>query len=149
MDLPVLTSGGNLGNWTCACTVQWCMQICHKPFPHQLRVIRKFEFAIFLLQIQIWNGCNVHIIAENPIKEINVNSSFLSSESNVVQLTRMFHKWYHVLQVFFHFLMMTGNLTYKTITCYSYLSATMTNFNEQYSRYYKSTSWSWNDWIEH
>ena len=37
----VLTSGGNLGNSTFACTLQWCMQIFHKPFPHQLRVIWK------------------------------------------------------------------------------------------------------------
>ena len=32
IDLPflVLTSGGNLGNSTFACTLQWCMQMCHK-----------------------------------------------------------------------------------------------------------------------
>ena len=27
-----LTSGGNFWNSTFACTVKWCMQICHKPF---------------------------------------------------------------------------------------------------------------------
>ena len=38
---PVLTSGGTLGNSTFACPLQWCMQICYKPFPHQLRTISK------------------------------------------------------------------------------------------------------------
>ena len=33
----------------------------------------------FLLKIQIWNGCDVLNIAGNPIKDINVNLSFLSS----------------------------------------------------------------------
>ena len=28
-------------NSTLACTVQWCLQTCHKPFPHQLRAIWK------------------------------------------------------------------------------------------------------------
>ena len=34
IDFPflVLTSGGNLGNSTFACTLQWCMQMCHKLF---------------------------------------------------------------------------------------------------------------------
>ena len=36
---PVLASGGNLGKSTFPCTVQWCMQICHKPFSHHLRAI--------------------------------------------------------------------------------------------------------------
>ena len=35
----VLTSGGNHGNSTFACPLQWCIQIYHKPFPHQLRTI--------------------------------------------------------------------------------------------------------------
>ena len=38
---PELTSGGNFGKSTFPCTVQWCMQICHKPFSHHLRVIWK------------------------------------------------------------------------------------------------------------
>ena len=37
----VLTSVRNLGNSTFACTVQWSMQICYKPFAHQLRAIWK------------------------------------------------------------------------------------------------------------
>ena len=41
MEPPVLTSGGNLGNSTFACPLQRCMQICHKPFPYQLRAIWK------------------------------------------------------------------------------------------------------------
>ena len=36
---PSLTSGGNFGKSTFPCTVQSCMQICHKPFPHHLRTI--------------------------------------------------------------------------------------------------------------
>ena len=36
---PNLTSGGNFGNSTFPGTVHWCMQICHKPFSHQLRAI--------------------------------------------------------------------------------------------------------------
>ena len=34
-------SGGNLGKPTCSCTIQFCMQICHKPFPHHMRAISK------------------------------------------------------------------------------------------------------------
>ena len=41
IDPPILTSGGNLGNSTFGCTLQWCMQICHEPVAHQLRVIWK------------------------------------------------------------------------------------------------------------
>ena len=41
----------------------------------------------FLLQMQIWNGCNALNIAGNSIKYINVNLSFLSSGSKVVKWT--------------------------------------------------------------
>ena len=41
----------------------------------------------FPLGMQIWNGCNVLNIAGNPIKDINVNLSFLSSRWKVVQWT--------------------------------------------------------------
>ena len=34
-------SGGNFGKSTFSCTVQLCMQICHKPFPHHMRAISK------------------------------------------------------------------------------------------------------------
>ena len=83
---PVLSSGGNLGNSTFACTLQWCMQICHKPFAHQLIAIWKCSFTIFfLLKMQIWNGCNVFNIAGNPIKDINAKLSFQSLASNVME----------------------------------------------------------------
>ena len=36
-----LTSHGHFWNSTFECTVQWCMQICHKPFSHHLRTIWK------------------------------------------------------------------------------------------------------------
>ena len=39
----------------------------------------------YLLKMQIWNGCNVLNIVGNPIKDINVNLSFLSSGSKVVE----------------------------------------------------------------
>ena len=41
MSPPLLTSDGNFGKSTFLCTVHWCMQICHKPFPHHLRAIWK------------------------------------------------------------------------------------------------------------
>ena len=41
----------------------------------------------FLLKMQIWNGCNVLNIVGNPIKDINVNLSFLSSRWKVVKWT--------------------------------------------------------------
>ena len=127
-----------------SCTVQLCMQICHKPFPNHeghfrliysifywkyscvkyyhclwaqklwylveilenllFHVLSNYacKFAInlfpitwgpfqnvnllyFLLKIQISNGCNVLNIAGNPIKDIIVNLSFLSSGSKVMQ----------------------------------------------------------------
>ena len=79
--------GRILGKSTFSCNVQWCMQICHKPFSHHVRAIWKCSFTIFLLQMQIWNGCNVLNIAGNPIKDINVNLSFLSSWWKVVEYT--------------------------------------------------------------
>ena len=36
---PTWVSGGNFGKSTFSCTVQLCMQICHKPFPHHMRAI--------------------------------------------------------------------------------------------------------------
>ena len=39
--LPRWVSDGNFGKSTFPCTVQWCMQICHKPFPHHMRAIWK------------------------------------------------------------------------------------------------------------
>ena len=32
---------------TFSCTVQWCMQICHKHFPHHMRATWKCEFTLF------------------------------------------------------------------------------------------------------
>ena len=87
MDPLDLTSGGNLWNSTFACTIQWCMQICHKHFPISWGPFQMLIYYFFLLQMQIWNGCNALNIAEDPMKDINVNLSFLSSGSKVVELT--------------------------------------------------------------
>ena len=72
-----LTQHENFWNFTFACTVQWCMIICHKWFFHQL------------LKIQIWN----------PIKDINVNLSFLSLESKVVEWTHRTYKIWNLEQL--------------------------------------------------
>ena len=72
-----LTQHENFWNSTFACTVQWCMIICHKWFFHQL------------LKIQIWN----------PIKDINVNLSFLSLESKVVEWTHRTYKIWNLEQL--------------------------------------------------
>ena len=81
IDLPPgLTSGGNVGNSTFACTLQWCMQICHKPFPPSAEShLKMLIYYIFLLKMHIWNGCNALNIAGNPIKDINAKLTFLSS----------------------------------------------------------------------
>ena len=48
-------------------------------FPITWGPFENVNLLYFLLKIQISNGCNVLNIAENPIKVINVNLSFLSS----------------------------------------------------------------------
>ena len=54
-------------------------------FPIMWRPFENVNLLYFLLKIQIWNGCNVVNIAGNPIKDINVNLSFLSSRWKVVE----------------------------------------------------------------
>ena len=61
---PGLTSGRNLGNSTFACTVQWCIQICHKPLSPSVQ------------DQKLWNRL--------PRLEKDLNS-FLSSGSKVVE----------------------------------------------------------------
>ena len=56
-------------------------------FPIMWGPFENVHLLYFLLQIQIWNGCNVINIAANPIKDINVNLSFLSSWWTVVEYT--------------------------------------------------------------
>ena len=68
-------------------TVQWCMQICYKPFPITWGAFQNVNLLYFLLKIQISNGCNVLNIAGNPIKDIIVYLSFLRSGSKVVEYT--------------------------------------------------------------
>ena len=54
-------------------------------FPITWGPFQNVNLLYFLLKIQISNGCNVLNIAGNPIKDIIVNLSFLSSGSKVVQ----------------------------------------------------------------
>ena len=54
-------------------------------FPITWGPFQNVNLLYFLLKIQISNGCNVLNIAGNPIKDITVNLSFLSSGSKVVQ----------------------------------------------------------------
>ena len=56
-------------------------------FPITWGPFENVNLLYFLLKIQISNGCNVLNIAGNPIKDINVNLSFLSSGSKVVECT--------------------------------------------------------------
>ena len=56
-------------------------------FPIMWGPFENVNLLYFLLKIQIWNGCNVLNIAGNPIKDINVNLSFLSSRWKVVECT--------------------------------------------------------------
>ena len=63
------------------------MQICHKLFPITWEPFENVNLLYILLKMQIWNGCNVLNIAGKPIKDINVNLSFLSSRLKGVEWT--------------------------------------------------------------
>ena len=56
-------------------------------FPMRWGPFENVNLLYFLLKMQIWNGCNALNIAGNPIKDINVNLSFLSSGWKVVEWT--------------------------------------------------------------
>ena len=87
-NIPCLSwvSGGNFGKSTFSCTVQLCMQICHKPFPNHMRAIFKMLiYSIFYWKYRFQMAVIVLNIAGNPIKDIIVNLSFLCSGSKVVQ----------------------------------------------------------------
>ena len=56
-------------------------------FPITWESFEDVNLLYFLLKMQIWKGCNVLNIAGNPIKDINVNLSFLSSRWKVVEWT--------------------------------------------------------------
>ena len=78
-------SGGNLGKPTCSCTIQFCMQICHKPFPpsHEGH-FKMLIYSIFYWKYRLQMAVMCLILQENPIKDITVNLSFLSSGSKVM-----------------------------------------------------------------
>ena len=56
-------------------------------FPISWGPFQDVNLLYFLLKMQIWNGCNVLNIVGNPIKDININLSFLSSRWKVVEWT--------------------------------------------------------------
>ena len=56
-------------------------------FPITWGPFQNIKLLNFLLKIQISNSCNVLNIAGNPIKDIIVNLSFLSSGSKIVEYT--------------------------------------------------------------
>ena len=56
-------------------------------FPISWGPFENVHLLYFLLKMQIWNGHNVLNIAGNPIKDINVNLSFFSLGSKVVEWT--------------------------------------------------------------
>ena len=56
-------------------------------FPISWGPFQDVNLLYFLLKMQIWNGCNVLNIVGNPIKDININLSFLSSRQKVVEWT--------------------------------------------------------------
>ena len=65
--LQGLTSHGHFWNSTFACTVQWCMQICHKPFSHQLRAIWKCSFTIFFFEKYRFEMAVMHLILQETL----------------------------------------------------------------------------------
>ena len=70
-----------LSNDACKCAITL--------FPITWGPLENVNLLYFLLKIQISNGCNVLNIAGNPMKDINVNLSFLSSGSKVVECTSL------------------------------------------------------------
>ena len=67
-------------------------------FPITCGPFENVNLLYFLLKMQMWNDCNVLNIAGNPIKDINVNLSFLSSRLKVVEWTpqdskNLMHSW--------------------------------------------------------
>ena len=115
---PILTCYENFWNSTFACTVQWGMQLTPK-FWYLMEIFEililhvlsndayKFAMNLFLiswgplenvnflffllLKLQIWNGCNVLNIAENPIKDINVNISQFRIKSCEIEPAQFWH----------------------------------------------------------
>ena len=68
----------------------WSNSTCKFPitlFPISWGPFQDVNLLYFLLKMQIWNGCNVLNIVGNPIKDISVNLSFLSSRWKVVEWT--------------------------------------------------------------
>ena len=56
-------------------------------FPSAEGHLKMLIYHFFLFKMQIWNDCNALNIAGYPIKDINVNLSFLSFGSKVVEWT--------------------------------------------------------------
>ena len=82
---PVLTSDRNFGKSTFHTLYNDACKFAINLFPTTSGPFENVNLLYYLLKIQISNGCNVLNIAGNPIKDINVNLSFLSSGSKVVE----------------------------------------------------------------
>ena len=67
-----LTQHENFWNSTFACTVQWCMTICHKPFFHQLRAIWKCGYTIFPIQKCRFEVTVMHLILPETAQKISM-----------------------------------------------------------------------------
>ena len=65
-------------------------------FPISWGPFQDVNLLYFLLKMQIWNGCNVLNIVGNPIKDININLSFLSSRWKVVEWTPLGSDIWHL-----------------------------------------------------
>ena len=73
-------------------------------FPITSGSFENVNLLYFLLKIQIGNGCNVLNIVGNPIKDINVNLSFLSSRWKVLEWTPQWHLAEILENLLFHVL---------------------------------------------
>ena len=73
------------------------MQIYHTPFfSISWGPFENVNFLYFLLKMQIWNGCNACNIAGKSIRDMNVNLTFLSSGSEVVEWMLLIGKFFWV-----------------------------------------------------
>ena len=73
-------------------------------FPITSGLFENINLLYFLLKVQIRNGWNVLNIAGNPIKDINVNLSFLSSRWKVLEWTPQWHLVEILENLLFHVL---------------------------------------------
>ena len=69
IDPPVLTSGVNLGKSTFACTLQWCIHICHKTScPFAESHVKMFIYCIFYCKCTFEMAVMCLILQDTPWK---------------------------------------------------------------------------------